>query len=352
MPRVTGRSLSLLSVLAFASVALPPTVASAHDEPGSQKQSTQAQTPSPAATEPGKEHEKGEKEEEPDWEVAADVIGGATTADVLSPGRPTRIEQPPLNMLDSTRITAYTFLFGVERHLGDRLTVGIRAPIVAATLASRTGISEDRSVVLGGNIELEGSFVLARGKNWDLGVALGVALPTAGGTEPPSAAEVAADPAKRFDYKSIDVFAAAHAASATLGSYDSALFEPGNLGIVPQIYANIRISELTLTPTVKVENLINVTGDSDETYINEIVAGVRAGFHVTPAFEPGVHVWVRSLHQQAHSEDTSDTVGVVEPYMRFHLGGFQPGVSAILPFAGDLADAKTFGIRGGFIAEF
>lgn len=328
---------------------LVPAIASAHDDPGSQKASTATTPAAPADAE--KEH--AEKEEaEPPWEVAADVIGGATTTDVLSPGRPTRIEQAPLNALDSTRISAYTFLFGVERHLGDRLTVGARFPLVAATLSSRTGISEDRSVVLGGNLELEGSFVLARGKNWDVGVALGVALPTAGGKEPPTAAEVAADPTKRFEYKRIDTFAAAHAASATLGTYDSALFEPGNLGIVPQIYANIRISELTITPTLKVENLIDVTGDSDETYVNEIVAGVRAGFRVTPAFEPGVHVWVRDLHQQAHSENTSSAVGVVEPYLRFHLGAFKPAVSAILPFAGDLADAKTFGVRGGFVAEF
>ncbi len=350
MPRVTGLSV-FASTIAFASVSLLSTVAAAHDEPGSQKLSTSG-APSAVPSDTGKEAEKGEKEAEPDWEVAADVIGGATTTDVLSPGRPTRIEQPPLNTPDSTRITSYTFLFGIERHLGDRLTVGVRAPIVAATLASRTGVSEDRSVVLGGNIELEGSFVLARGKNWDLGVALGIALPTAGGTEPPSAAELAADPTKRYDYKSIDTFAAAHAASATLGAYDAALFEPGNLGIVPQIYAHIRISELTLTPTLKVENLINVRGDADETYINEIVAGVRAGFRVSKSFEPGVRVWVRSLHEQAHSESTSDAVAVAEPYLRFHLGGFEPGVSAILPFAGDLADSKTFGIRGGFLAEF
>ena len=181
---------------------------------------------------------------------------------------------------------------------------------------------------------------------------LGVALPTSGGKEPPTSAEVAADPTKRFDYKRIDTFAAAHAASATLGTYDSALFEPGNLGIVPQIAANIRVSELTITPMVKVENMFDVTGDSDETYINEIVAGVRAGVHVTAAFEPGVHVWVRDLHQQAHSENTSSAAGVVEPYLRFHFGGFEPAVSAILPFAGDLADSKTFGVRAGFVAEF
>jgi hypothetical protein len=341
MPRVTSLAIGMALLLV-------PAVASAHDEPGSQKTGA---TATPEGEKEGAE--KAEHEEaEPKWEVSADVIGGATTTDVLTPGRPTRIELPPLNAFDSTRVSAYTFLFGIERHFGERLTVGLRAPIVAASLSSRTGAAEDRSVVIGGNIELEGAFVLAHGKNWNLIASLGVALPTAGGKEPPTAAEVAAEPAKRFEYKRIDGFAAAHAASATLGSYDSALFEPGNLGIVPQISANIHVSELTITPTIKVENLIAVTGDSDETYINEIVAGVRAGFRVTKTFEPGVHVWVRDLHEQAHSENTSSAVGVVEPYLRFHLGGFKPAVSLILPFAGDLADSKTFGVRGGFVAEF
>jgi hypothetical protein len=328
---------------------LVPAIASAHDEPGAPKTGA---APSTEAGDVGKEGAEKKEEPEPPWEVSTDVIGGATTSDVLTAGRPGRIELPPLNAMDSTRVSAYTFLFGLERHLGDRLTVGALFPVVAASLSSRTGVAEDRSVALGGNLELEGAFVLAHGRNWDLTASLGVALPTAGGKEPPTAAEVAADPTKRFDYKRIDLFAAAQAASATLGTYNSALFESGKLGIVPQISAHIRVSELTITPTLKVENLIDVTGDADVTYINEIIAGVRAGFRVTPAFEPGVHVWVRDLHAQATSASMTSAVGVVEPYMRFHLGGFQPAVSAILPFAGDLADSKTFGVRAGFVGEF
>ena len=327
---------------------LVPAVASAHDEPGPQKADNKAL--SEAAREGAEGAEK--EEPEPPWEFSADVVGGATTTDAITAGRPARIELPPLNVFDSTRVSAYTFLFGIERHLGERFAVGARMPFIAADLSSRTGVIEDRSVALAGNLELEGSFVIARGRNWNLVAALGVALPTGGGKEPPTAAEVAADPAKRFEYRRHDLFAAAHAASATLGSYDSALFEPGNLGIVPQISANFRFSELTITPTLKVENLIDVTGDANETYINEIVGGVRAGFRVTRAFEPGVHVWFRDLHEQTHSDSSSSAVGVVEPYLRFHLGAFKPAVSVILPFAGDLADSKTFGVRAGFVAEF
>jgi hypothetical protein len=320
---------------------LTPGIAAAHDEP------VQKPEPHEAAK------EEAEKEEaEPPWEVFADFVGGATTTEVLTAGRPTRVEQPPANVFDSTRVTAYTFLFGLERHLGERFTVGARMPIITADLTSRTGVAESRSATLAGNLELEGAFLIAHGATWDFEGTLEVALPTAGGTAPPSPAEVAAEPEKVFAYRSYDFFAAAHAASAVRGTYESALFEPGYFGLVPKLSANFRFSKLTVTPMVKVENLFDVTGKAEAVTINELVAGVRAGYRVVPAVEPGVHVWVRELHEHSHASDSNSAVGVVEPYVRFHQGGIKPFVSVILPFAGDLADDKTFGVRAGFVGEF
>ncbi len=327
---------------------LCPRTAAAHDEPVVRSDSTAAPTAA------GEAHaEEGAKEEaEPPWEVIADVVGGATTTEVLTGGRPTRIESPPTNVFDSTRITAYSLLIGLERHLGERLTVGARIPFIQAELRSRTGAAENRSVFLAGNLELEGAFVIAHGKSWNLVGTLELALPTAGGKEPPTREEVLAEPEKRFDYKRYDTFAAAHAASAVRGAYESALFEPGNLGIVPKITANIHLAKLTITPTVKLENLFNVTSNAEEVYINELVAGVRASYRVFPAVEPGVHVWVTEAHEHTHHDDTYSTLAVFEPFASFHFGGITPTVGAILPFTGDLADAKTFGIRVKVAAEF
>lgn len=329
---------SLAAVAAL--LLLVPTTASAHDEPGGQK------------TE-GKEGEKeeGEKEAEPNWEVAFDFVGGATSVDILTVGRPTRVELPPANVFDSTRITAYTFLFGVERHLGERLTLGVRMPLVTADLTSRSNFVESRNVSVAGNVELEGAFVIAHGATWNLVGTLEVALPTAGGKEPPTAKEVAAEPEKRFEYKKYDLFAVAHAGSAVRGSYESALFEPGNLGLVPKISASFHFSKLTISPTVKLENLIDVTGDAEEVYINELVGGVRVGYRVLPAVEPGVHLWVTEVHEHTHSDDSYTTVAVVEPNVRFHFGAVKPAVSFILPFSGDLADNKTFGVRASLVGE-
>ena len=111
---------------------LVPAVASAHDEPGPQKADNKA------LGEAAREGAEGAEKEEPEppWEFSADIIGGATTTDAITAGRPARIELPPLNVFDSTRVSAYTFLFGIERHLGERFAVGARMPFIAADLSS------------------------------------------------------------------------------------------------------------------------------------------------------------------------------------------------------------------------
>ena len=305
--------------------------------------------PAAAADEP--EKEEAEKEAEPNWDVAVDFVGGATTADVLTAGRLGPMDAPPANVFDSTRISAYSLLLGVERHFGDKLTLGVRVPFLTASLQSRTGLAESRSASAAGNVELEAAYVLLSGKSWNLVATLEVALPTAGGKEAPTQKEISDDPTKRFDYPRYDTFAAVHAAAATRGAYESALFEPGNLGLVPKLAANFRVGKLTLSPMVKLENLIDVTGTAEEVYINELVVGLRASYRVAPAVEPGVNVWLRELHEHTHSDDTFSTVAVAEPFVRFHFGAVKPSVSVILPFAGDLADAKTFGVRVGITGE-
>jgi hypothetical protein len=325
----------------FAALLLAPSLAFAHDEPGGV---THAQP-----TEPEVGGEKKE-ETEPPWEVLGEVVGGATTTEVLAPGKFTRVEQPPNNTFDSTRVSAYSFLFGIERHFGERLTLGVRLPFVEADLASRTFTNEDRSVFEAGNVELEGAFVITHGRNWNLVGSLGVALPTAGGKEAPSKDEVSKDPEKRYDYKRYDSFAGVQAGSAVRGAYDSALFEPGRLGIVPQVSANFHLQKLTVTPTVKLENLVDVTGDAAQSYVGELVGGVRASYRLASWFEPGVHVWANILYTT--TDLNSPTVAVVEPFLSFPLPVFRITAGAIVPFAGYLADEKTFGFRFSVVASF
>ena len=329
---------------------LSSSVASAHDEPG--RESSGKSTGQSTDGEK-KEGAEGEEETEPPWEVLVDLSIGATTTEILTNGPATANPSLPRpNKFDSTRITAGSLMVGLERHIGERLTLGIRLPLIYAELDSRTGGAENRSTTAIGNLELEGAFAIIKRKNFDLTFTLEVALPTAGGNEAPSTDEVAAAPTKTFDYEKYDTFAAVHAASAARGSYESALFEPNNIGIVPKLTAHFQLGRLGVTPMVKIENLIDVRGDDEESYINELVAGVRAGYRVSKVLEPGVNLWFRELHEHSHIDDSFSGVGVVEPYARFHFGALTPAVSLVLPFAGDLVDDKTFGLRASVAGEF
>jgi hypothetical protein len=177
-----------------------------------------------------------------------------------------------------------------------------------------------------------------------------VALPTGGGTEQPLATEVAADKEKHFAYRSIDRAALAKVAQWSRGSYDSALFEPGRLGFVPQVGARFTVGKATILPALKVENLIDVTGDASQRYVGELVAGVRGAYRVIDVVEPGLGLWTNITYTK--TEEHNVDVGVVSPFVRFPLGHVTPEVGAIVPVFGQLADNKAFGIRAAINGTF
>jgi hypothetical protein len=312
--------------------------------------SAQAAEGEPAPAEKGEG--KAEEEKEPDWEATADFVGGSTSTDVLNEGRPTRVELPPANVFDSTRITTFSFVFGLERHIGKKLTVGARMPIIDAELRSRSGAADPRSVFMAGNLELEGEYKIAHAKTWEVFGALGLAIPTGGGKEQPTADEVAADKEKRFDYRRYDRWAAGRAASFVRGAYDSALFEAGRFGIVPKVGAEWKAGKLSVEPTLKVENLIDVTGDAAESYIGELVGGVRASYLVVPHVEPLLHAWASAVFAGAGQEKDTTFI-VVSPGVKFPFEHVvTPEVGAIVPLVGHLWDDKTWGVRVAVVGEF
>ncbi|HEY8073814.1 MAG TPA: hypothetical protein VIF62_06890 [Labilithrix sp.] len=303
----------------------------------------------------GPEHAEGAEpeEKEPDWEASLDFVGGLTTMDVLNEGRPTRIELPPQNIFDSTRVTTLSFVPALERHFGPKLTVGLRIPIIDGELRSRTGAADPRTVLMAGNLELEGSYKFLARKNLDVFGVLEIALPTAGGAEPPTPDQVAETPTKSFDYQKIDRWATARGASFARGAFDSALFEPGRIGIIPKVTATLKAvgGKLEVKPTVKVENLIDVTGDAAQGYLGEFVGGVRVGYLVVPHVQPALSGWVSATFTSTDEKDT--TFVVVEPAVKFPFERVAPEVGVIVPMpVGHLWDDKTWGLRLAIAGEF
>lgn len=305
----------------------------------------------PPATNTAKRLAKKRKKKREPGRSSSTPLTASRRPAFLTPGK-AGVAGYPLNVFDETKISALSFLIGAEARLAERFTVGARIPLVLGSLESEAGVAPDESRFAPGNVELEGAYLITKGDHWSMTGTLELALPTAGGTEPPSANEVASDKTKEYEYKKYQTFAAVKAASATRGGYESALFEPGNFGIIPKISAKFGFDKWTIQPTVKLENLISVTKEAEEQYINELVGGLRVSYRVHKHVEPGVHVWGAMIHEKTKANDEVSGNGVVEPYVAVPVHPLRFTVGAILPFAGELADEKTIGFRLSAGAEF
>jgi hypothetical protein len=307
----------------------------------------------PAADAKPAEGEK--KKEEERWEVTGDLVLGQTRFDVFGPGlidaagQPGISDRPNVNSFDRTKVSSFSLIPGLQYHWSPRLWLRGRLPVVVGELDSVNNSAESRTATNLGNVDLGGTYALIPGEEFQLEGGFDLALPTAGGSEQPSAADAAKTPTARYQYRAIDRFAASRAADIVRGSADSGVFEPGRLGLVPRISARIQFGKLHLRPTIKVENMLDVTGDSAHTYVGEIVAGVRAGYRIASFLEPGFNVWTNATILQQDNRKLN--MGVVEPYLRFPNKVITPTLGVVIPFAGQVADDSTLAFRLGLLWE-
>lgn len=309
--------------------------------------------PAPAADAKPAEGEK--KKEEERWEVTGDVVLGQTRFDVFGPGRiaapgqPGISDRPNGNSFDRTKVSSFSIIPGLQYHWSPRFWLRGRLPVVVGELDSVNNTAESRTATNLGNVDLGGTYALIPGEDFQLEGGFDLALPTAGGSEGPSPADAAKNPTGRYEYRAIDRFAVSRAADVVRGSAESGALEPGRLGLVPRISARIQFGRLMLRPTIKVENMLDVTGDSAHTYVGEIVAGVRAGVRVASFLEPGVNVWTNATILQ--QDNRKRNMGVVEPYVRFPNKAVTPTLGVVIPFAGQVADDSTLAFRLGILWE-
>ncbi len=338
-------------VLGFVSMSLfTASFALAHGDEPEHKPEGAEEKKAEGDTAEKKEEGKEEKEEEAEWEVTGDLVVGAANTDIVTAGPPGRREGVTENTLDSSRVTVISFLLGLEHPINDKITVGARMPFMDGSIASRTGLLGSRNgIFIAGNFELGATYKMPlAGHNLELTLELG--LPTGSGVEQPSKEEIEKDPAKTYQYNRIDKAAVMRATSWSRGQLDSGLFEPGRIGITPKVGYPIDMGKLSIRPMLKVENLIDVTGDAGQGYVGEIVFGARAGYRVHPKIEPGLAAWANILYTKAEIDDPS--VVVVSPYVRFHLPHVKPYVGGIIPIVGHLWADKAYGVNIGAVAEF
>jgi hypothetical protein len=247
---------------------------------------------------------------------------------------------------DATPSDVQSFVLGGQFEATEHFGAGVRMPFMLGTF-SPVG-SAARSTTSFGNVELEGELTTSVGTNTKLVGALGVALPTGQGEEiPTTLVDVAASSVNSAAY---DRFSLARAAALARGYEANALFEPGRLGVIPQLSLVYQGERFGFEPYVKVENLIRTASALEAPYVGEIVAALRAGYRLQSHVEVAVRGWVNVGF--AGTPDDRGTTVAVEPDLLLSFGHVRAYGGFVVPLAGAPEEAGFFGARLGLVAAF
>jgi hypothetical protein len=301
-----------------------------------------ATTTTPPATEA---HEEGktvprseeEKEIEAEFTLGFDMVLGFGKSETI-----TQNAGAPNDFTYATaraQTTVESFLLSAGWEATHHLAFGVRLPLTHGTLFAPQADSRDVFAV--GNLEVGGEWRFDLSEQLALFAELGVAIPTAQGSELPAAKDIDNNnfSQETYDRHSINSFAA-----AARGWEDNALYETDHLGIIPKLKLEYHKDRIELEPYVKYESLIGTKDNLDRQYIGELVAGARFGVRVHDHVSVGVRAWTNI---PIHNEAGVETVGVAEPEIRLHFGPIMPYAGVILPFAGPLDSPYTVGARFG-----
>ena len=285
----------------------------------------------------GREHEEGSAEDSEDEHeheheqgplaLGLDVVFGF--GGVEGPLPPGGAAEPLAIAVD-----CQSFLLGAGYEVAERIGVGLRFPMTFASVPEAG--TTTHSVFAVGNLELEGEAEIELSETLALELSLGVALPTAQGSEELELED-------RTDY---DQFVVNAIAASARGFEDNALFEIDRVGIVPHVALHAHAGRFLVDPFVKLENLIATNSEAERGYIAELVVGTFAGAELSEHLDLGARLWLAAAFL-----DEVETVAVAEPQLRLHYEPVEFVLGGILPFAGELTDPYFGGIRLGVAAR-
>jgi len=293
------------------------------------------------------EAKEGEGKHEEVGKVGLDLVfgWGKVPFAVLSP--PTGAQPvPSYSYDDKVPSNVQSFILGGGVEVVEHIEVGARLPFTFA------GFSPDgtpgRSATSFGNLELEGEYGARVAQGLRLSGSLGIALPTAQGTEVPS--DLSNAVATNVDQSAYDRWSLNRAAAAARGYEDNALFEPNRLGIIPRVGLLYRTHGLSVEPYLKLENLVATSSTLANGYVGELVGGLRVGYWVHKEFEVALRGWVNVGY--AGADEDKKTTLAIEPQVVLRFGPVRPYVGVILPLTGPPNDGGFVGVRLGVAVAF
>jgi hypothetical protein len=332
-----------------ASVVLAGASARAHGdapEPEVERRTSAPGTQAPAGAEPAAaEGERSHAEGEERAMVGLDFVLGwgrvpFAVQNLPMPGAP----GVTYTRDDGVNSNVQSILLQGSMEVVEHVGIGARIPLTFAGFSPNG--SAGRSTASFGNLELEGEYGMHVAHRIRLVGSLGVALPTAQGTELPDTLEQV--PAQQVDTTSYDRYSLNRAAAAARGFEDNALFEPNRLGIVPKFGLEYRLRGLSVEPYVKVENLIGTSTSLAAPYVGEIVVAARVGYWVQNRFELALK-GVLNGGFAGTAEDKKVAVAI-EPSVVLRFGPVRPYAGVIVPLAGPPSENGFVGVHFGVAA--
>jgi hypothetical protein len=293
------------------------------------------------------EAKEGEGKHEEVGKAGLDLVlgWGKVPFAVLSTPTTGAVPNPYYTYNDKVPSNVQSFILGGSMEVVEHVEVGARLPFTFA------GFSPDgtagRSATSFGNLELEGAYGARVAQGLRLTGSLGIALPTSSGTEiPPDLNQIATF----ADQSGYDRWSLNRAAAAARGYEDNALFEPHRLGIIPKVGLLYRNHGLSLEPYLKLENLVGTSSSLANSYVGELVGGLRVGYWVHKEFEVALRGWVNVGY--AGGDDDKKTTVAIEPQAVLRFGPVRPYLGVIIPFTGPPGDGGFVGLRLGVDVAF
>jgi hypothetical protein len=247
---------------------------------------------------------------------------------------------------DGTSSNVQSFVASADVQVTRHSELGLRVPFAFAGFTPDGAAA--RSTVGLGNVELEGDYQRPIGPGLRFLAALQLALPTAQGDEIPVGLSNAS--ALGVDATAFDRWSMARAAMLSRGYEDNALFAPHRFGIVPRFGLLYRSHGFSVEPYVKVENLVAAQTTLSQSYVGDLVAGLRVGYWVQKQFELALRGWVNVGFAGADADKT--TAAGLEPLIVLRFGPVRPFAGVVIPLAGPPKDASFVGVRLGLEASF
>ncbi len=278
--------------------------------------------------------------------VGLDLVLGFGKGPLAIQNPPSSLGTLPTYSKGEARSMSESFILGAAFHLLPHTAFGIRVPFTFGQFYPAGNTSRGLGAL--GNIELEAEYERHMGKGMELFFVMGFSLPTAQGEEIPEDLDTRTN--GQVDQASYDKGALNRAASLSRGGEETALFEPKRFGLNPKIGLNYRSGKITITPYIKMENLIATSPTLAHGYLGELVPAVRAGYRMGHV-EPALKLWAPIIF--AGGNEGEKKVGfVIEPQVVFHHGNVRPVLGVIIPLAGPATDPQFIGVRLAVAAVF